>query len=1013
MYKLAINRPIATLMYVFTLVIFGWLSFKSMPSALFPNIDFPMVTIKTVYPGAEAGTVESQVTDKIEEAISRIGGVDAITSTSSEGASVVMVKFFLERDINEATNDVRDKVSAVVLPKDAKTPLVSKLDIGGAPVVNLFLTAKEAPLKELMLFADEKVKPAVQKINGVGAVNIIGYRDREIKIFPDVRMLNKFGITVRELNAIVSRENVKIGGGKLIAKTKEFILKTKADALSVEELKNIVIKDNIRLKDVAKVEDTLSDPDSYASYNGTPGVMLEVQKISGTNTLEIVQRVKEAVPALKQMAGEKYGVEILQDTTPFIIHSLKDVEFDLVYGAFLAVIIIFGFLRNFTITIVSALSIPISIMGTIALMDFMGFDLNKMTLIGLTLSIGIIIDDAIVVLENIYKKMEAGMGRFEAAVEGVKEMAFAILAISAMLLAVFIPVANMSGIVGKFFESFAMTVGFAVVISYTVAMTFMPSLSARVLHKGESRFYNITEPFFKMLEKIYDVTLKLALRFKVITLILVLVIFVGSLSLFPKIGMDFIPKEDKAEFEIKLRAKPGISLEQMIQESKKIENLVRDDKNVEFTTLSVGYNSVKEKNKALIYVKLTPKSQRSIDQEQIIQNFRDQLKPYRKKMYITAAAIPNIKGAGVSVPYQIVLKSDSFKALESAKEKLTAYLAKKKGFVDIDTNMDEGKPQIDINILRENANRLGISASQIAQAVAIAFSSDLEISYFEEKGKQYNITLRFDDAHRVSLEDLKKIQLRAANGELVYLDGLVEFVETKSLAAIYHYDRQRQVTIYSDLFGLDLGGAVNYTKEGIDKLLPQGVTYKFTGFAEEMVKTNKAFGAALGLSVILMFIILAILYESLIQPIIIMMALPLSIIGVMIALFLTGQHFSLFVMIGFMLLMGMVGKNAVLLVDFANEAVAKGKDANAALLEAGEKRLRPILMTTIAMIFAMLPLALSDSLGSETKAPMAIAVIGGLLSSMVLTLLVVPVIYKMIYPVDRWLRKRYEGRIEE
>ena len=1013
MYKLAINRPIATLMYVFTLVIFGWLSFKSMPAALYPNVDFPIVTIKTIYPGAEASTVESQVTDKIEEAISRIGGVDAITSTSSEGASVVMVKFFLERDINEATNDVRDKVSAVVLPKDAKTPLVSKLDIGGAPVVNVFLTAKKDKLKNLMLFADEKVKPSLQKINGVGAINIIGYRDREIKILPDIRMLNKYGITVRELNTIVKHENVKIGGGKLITGTKEFILKTKADAQSVEELRNIIIKDDIRLKDVAKVEDTLSDPDSYASYNGIPGVMLEVQKISGTNTLDIVKRVKEAVPGLQKMAGEKYGVEILQDTTPFIIHSLKDVEFDLIYGAFLAVIIIFLFLRNVTITVVSALSIPISIMGTIALMNFMGFNLNKMTLIGLTLAIGIIIDDAIVVLENIYKKMEAGMGKFKAAVEGVKEMAFAILAISAMLLAVFIPVSNMSGIVGKFFESFAMTVGFAVVISYTVAMTFMPSLSARVLHKTESWFYNVTEPFFKVLEKIYDVTLKFVLRFKAITLILILAVFVGSLSLFPKIGMDFIPKEDKAEFEIKLRAHPGISLAEMIQESKAIENMVRKDKNVLFTTLSVGYNSVKEKNKALMYVKLTPKNKRSIGQEQIIQNFRDKLKPYQKKMFITAAAIPNIKGAGVSVPYQIVLKSDSFKDLEVTKKKLVAYLAKKKGFVDIDTNMDEGKPQIDINILRENANRLGISASQIAQAIAIAFSSDLEISYFEEKGKQYNITLRFDDAHRVSLEDLKMIQLRAANNKLVYLDGLVNFVKTKSIAAIYHYDRQRQVTIYSDLFGLDLGGAVNYTKAGIDKLLPPSVSYKFTGFAEEMVKTNRAFGAALGLSVILMFIILAILYESLIQPIIIMMALPLSIIGVMLALFLTGQHFSLFVMIGFMLLMGMVGKNAVLLVDFANEAVARGKDANAALLEAGEKRLRPILMTTIAMIFAMLPLALSHSLGSETKAPMAIAIIGGLLSSMVLTLLVVPAIYKIINPLDRWLRKWYEGKIKE
>ncbi|ADN09367.1 efflux RND transporter permease subunit [Sulfurimonas autotrophica] len=1012
MYKLAINRPIATLMYVFTLVIFGYMSFKSMPSALYPNVDFPIVTVKTIYPGVEADTIESQVTEKIEEAISRIGGVDSITSTSSDGVSVVMVKFFLERNIDEATNDVRDKVSAVILPKDAQTPLVSKLDIGGAPVINVFLTAKKDSLQNLMVFADEKVKPALQKINGVGAINIIGYKDREIKIFPDIYKLNKFAITVKELNDIVARENVKIGGGKLITKTKEIILKTKADALSVKQLQNIIIKNDLRLKDLATVVDSLSDAKSYSSYNGVPGVMLEVQKISGTNTIDIVNRVKATMPQLKKMAGDKYGVATLQDTTPFIIHSLEDVKFDLIYGAFLAVIIIFFFLRNFTITIVSALSIPISIFGTIALMNLMGFDLNKMTLIGLTLAIGIIIDDAIVVLENIYKKMEAGMDKFEAALYGVKEMAFAILAISAMLLAVFLPVAHMSGIVGKFFESFAMTVGFAVIISYTVAMSFMPSLSARVLHKGESKFYNITEPIFQLLDRMYAATLKFVLRFKVLTLVFVIAAFVASLSLFPKIGMDFIPKEDKAEFEIKLRAPAGISLDEMIRESKVVENLVRADKNVVFTTLSVGYNSVQEKNKALIYVKLTPKGKREKNQEEIIQSFREKLKPFSKEMFITAAAIPNIKGAGVTVPYQIVLTSDSFDDLAVARKNLMDYLGKKKGFADIDSNLDEGKPQIDINIIRENANKMGISASQIAKAVSIAFSSDLEISYFEQNGKQYKITLRLPDKDRVSIDDLKKIQLRAKNGQLVYLDGLVNFTHSKSLGSIYHYNRQRQVTIYSDLFGLDLGGAVNYTRAGIDKLLPSGVNYKFTGFAEEMEKTGKAFGAALGLSIILMFIILAILYESLIQPIIIMVALPLSIIGVMIALYLTHLHFSLFVMIGFMLLMGMVGKNAVLLVDFANEAVAKGKDANAALLEAGEKRLRPILMTTVAMIFAMLPLALSDSLGSETKAPMAIAIIGGLLSSMVLTLLVVPVIYRMINPIDRWLRKWYEKKIE-
>jgi len=1008
MYKLAINRPITTLMYVVTLVIFGLMSFKAMPSALFPNVDFPIVTVQTVYPGAEASTVESEVTDKIEEAVSRIGGVDSITSTSSEGVSVIIVKFFLERDIDEATNDVRDKVSAVVLSKDVKTPLVSKLDIGSASVINVFLTAKNDTLQSLMLFADEKAKPKLQKIDGVGAINVIGYKDREIKIFPDPNLLNKFGISVSELNQIVANENVKIGGGKLISSTKEFTLKIRSDALSVEELRDIKIKDEIRLKDIARVEDTLSDAKSYASYNGVEGVMLEIQKISGTNTIDIVEKVKEVLPELEKLAGDKYEVKSLNDTSPFIVSSLEHVKFDLIYGSILAALIVFLFLRNLTITLVSALSIPASIFGTFALMDYMGFELNKMTLIGLTLAIGIIIDDAIVVIENIYKKMEMGMGKFEAAVSGTKEMAFTILAISAMLLAVFIPVSFMSGIVGKFFESFAMTVGFAVIISYSVALSFIPSLSARVLHKKESRFYSITEPIFKRMEKVYERALKWVLKYKKMTLVMV-VGFFASLSLFPKIGLDFIPKEDKGEFEIFIKADPSVSLEEMTRKSKAVEAVVRKNKDVLYTTLSIGSNAAKEKHKATIYVKLSDRKERSLNQEQIVQNFRHELEPFKKELFITAAAIPNIKGAGASVPYQIVLKSDSFEDLKVATQKLTDHLKKKKGFVDVDTNLDDGKPQIDIKILRANANKLGISASAIASAIATAFSSDLEISYFEENGKQYNITLRFDDAHRVSVEDIKKIQLRTDKGDLVYLDGLVEFSNSAALATINHFDRQRQVIVFADLFGLDLGSSVAYTKESIDTLLPPSVTYRFTGFAEEMVKTGQAFGAALGLSIILMFIILAILYESLIQPIIIMVALPLSIIGVMWALFISGQQFSLFVMIGFMLLMGMVGKNAVLLVDFANAAMREGKSVDEALIEAGEKRLRPILMTTIAMIFAMLPLAFSTGLGSETNSPMAVSVIGGLLSSMLLTLLVVPVMYRLINPADRWLRKFYEN----
>jgi HAE1 family hydrophobic/amphiphilic exporter-1 len=1000
-------------MYVVTLVFFGFMSFRTMPSALFPKVDFPMVTVVTVYPGATPSTIESQVTDKIEEALSQIGGVDMISSTSSDSRSVILIKFSMDKSIDEAANDVRDKVSAVQLPRDARKPLVSKLDVGGGSVVNVFITAKNDSVKNLMLFVDHKAKPMLQNILGVGTVDVIGYRDREIRIFPNMKLLDKHGISIRELNSIVARENVKLGGGKLISKTRELAVKTKGDAATVDQLRSIIVRPGVRLEDVADVVDGLSDPKSYASYNGTKGVMLEIKKISDANTLDVIKRVKEKLPELKKMAGGRFDVALLQDTSSFIEHSLKDVEFDLAYGALLAVLIIFGFLRNGTITLVSALSLPTSVLGTIALMDWMGYDLNKSTLIALTLAIGIIIDDAIVVIENIYKKLEEGMGGFQAAVEGAKEMSFPVVAISAMLLAVFLPVANMSGIVGQFFKAFGMTIAFAVIISYTVVMTFIPSLSARVLRKNESWFYNITEPVFVIIERAYGATLHAALRFKWLTLILAVGAMVWSVTLFPKIGMDFIPAEDKSEFDIFLKAKPGISLDQMVKESKVVEDFVHKDKNVDSTTLSVAYNSTKDIHKAKIYVHLVPRDKRKLGQKEIIQNFRDKLARLQSDdLKITAAAIPNIKGAGVSVPYQIVLKSDNFKDLKIARDRLMNYLSEKKGFVDTDSNMEEGKPEIDLIINRNNAARAGITALQIAQAISVAFSSDLEISHFEERGKQYNITLRVDDAHRKSIDDIKHIQLRSKNGNLVYLDGLVNLKRSKALTSIFHYNRQRQVTIYSALYKLDLGGAVAYTKKGIDKLLPPGVTYKFTGFADEMVKTTAAFAMAVKLSIILMFIILAILYESLVQPVIIMMALPMSIMGVMVALYLSGYHFSLFVMIAFILLMGMVGKNAVLLVDFANEAVGRGQDADEALLEAGEKRLRPILMTTVAMIFAMIPLAIATGFGAESKAPMAIAIIGGLISSMFLTLLVVPVIYRLIYPIDRWLRRWYEGKVE-
>ncbi len=995
-------------MYILTMAIFGFLAFRSMPADLFPNVDFPIVSVKTAYPGAEPTTIESEVTDKIEEAVSQIEGIDTIISNSADGVSMVTIKFLLERNIDEAANDVRDKVLALRLPSEARTPLINKLDIGAAPIVGVFLSAKNDSVQNLMLFADEQVKPLLQKIRNVGAINIIGYRDREIKIFPDLEQLNRYGITILELNSAISEQNIKIGGGKLITSTNEFILKTQADALNIDELKNIKIKDNISLGDLARVEDSLEDASSYSSYNGVEGVMLEVQKISGTNPLNIIADVKKTLPQIELLAGDRFGVKVLNDTSEFILKSLKDVEFDLVYGALLASIIVFVFLRNLTITIVSALTIPASILGTFALMSYMGYNLNKMTLIGLTLAIGIIIDDAIVVIENIYKKIENGMDRATASIEGAKEIAFSVLAISAMLLAVFIPVSFMSGIVGKFFESFAMTVGFAIIISYTIVLSFIPSVSARVLSASKSWFYDVSEFFFVALDRFYVKLVALSLRFKFVVFLIAIATLVFSLKLFPQIGLDFMPKEDKGEFEVKIKTTAGVSLEHMIEFSKKIEDVVKNSPFIDYITLNVAYTQTREKHKASIYVKLVDKKHRDVNQEKIVQDLRLKLKDFNKDgTLVTASAIPNIKGAGVNVPYQIVLKSQSLEKLSDAKNALVEHLSKKKGIVDIDTDLDDNKPQVNIKILRQNASKLGVSAAAIAQAIYVAFSSDAEISYFEDGAKQYNITLRVDDKNRLSIDDIKRLQIRAANGELVFLDGLIEFENSYALATINRFDRQREVTVFADLFDLPLGDAVKYTQDALAKILPDGVSYRFTGFAEEMLKTASAFGFAIGLSVVLMFIILAVLYESLVQPLIIMITLPLSIIGVMLSLYISGMQFSLFVMIGFMLLMGMVGKNAVLLVDFANQAVDDGKSIDAALIEAGEKRLRPILMTTIAMIFAMAPLAFGGGLGSETKAPMAISVIGGLLSSMVLTLFVVPVLYKIISPLDLWLKKFY------
>ena len=1009
MYKLAINRPITTLMGVLTFIVFGLMSYNTMPINLFPNVDFPVVTVQTTYKGADPSTVETKVTDKIEEAVSGVDGIDKLMSTSYEGFSVVTVQFKLTKDLDEATNDVRDKIGALNLPTEVDKPIVKKLGATGA-VVSLFIASSGEDTTALMRLADEKLKPQLQRIKGVGEVNILGYQDREIRIFIDPFLLNKYNLTSADVSSIIQKQNVKQGVGKIINQTQEIIIKAQGDAQNIEEVGNLLVKPGVRLKDIATIQDGLSDAKSFSSFNKQQGVTLEVKKIAGENVLNIITAVKKVLPKLQILAGEKTEIKILQDQSEKIMVNINNVRFDLVFGAFLAVLIVFLFLRNVTATIVSALAIPTSVIGTFAIIDALGYDLNRLTLIGLTLAIGIFIDDAIVVIENITKKMEEGMEPFKASFEGVKEVAFSVLAISSVLLAVFVPVAFMDGIVGMFFNSFAMTVAAGIVISYLVAIMFIPSIAARVLNAKQNRFYHATEPILKAIDKGYVWLLKPLIKYKTLTIIFTIGLLVASTTL--KVGMSFLPMQDNAEFQITIKAPVGINLESMKNIITPLDDMLKEDKDILYSIASIGYNSAQELHKGRIYVKLKALGERKQTQEAIIQYYRDKFSSI-KDMIISVEKVDDFNTGSTTAPVQVVITGDKLEELDIASTKLMTILKETPGIVDVDRDFENGKPEIKIGILRENAQRVGVSVEQIASILGTAYSSDSAVSYYEDNGRQFDITVRLKDDFRSSLDDLKKLQVRNSNGQFIALEGLLEIKESFGNASINRFDRERKVLVTANIFNTSLDKIVEVINSKMSEILPKGYNYRFTGDVENMQDTSKAFGAAVLLAVILIYLILAALYESIIQPFIIMISMPLSFTGVMVALYLTGNSFSLFVMIGIILLLGMVGKNAILVVDFANRAIKDGKSIDDALLEAGEKRLRPILMTTFAMIGAMMPLAFGSGAGHESNAPMALAIIGGLISSTILTLLVVPAIYKFMYPLDAWLRKWYEkGKIQ-
>ncbi|PAF48005.1 acriflavin resistance protein [Helicobacter sp. 12S02634-8] len=1018
MYKIAITRPITTLMFALAIVFFGVMALKKIPTALFPDIDFPIIMVSTSYPGASADVIESKVTDKIEEAVMGIDGIKKVTSNSARNISIVIIEFQLEKPIDEAMSDVINKVSSVSFDDpNINQPSMDKFDTNGQAIISLFLSSDKVPIPTLMRHSEDIIKPMLQKIYGVGGVQLNGYRERQIRIYADPTLMNKYNITYTDLWNTLASENLEVDGGRIVNDKKDFSILTDANSYKISEVANIRVADNVKLSDIAVIEDGIEEDTTYAAFGDKPGVIFEVQKISGANEVDIADGVYAELPAIKAVSPG-YEVRPFLDTTEYIRSSIKDIEFDLILGGILAVSVVFLFLRNLTITLVSAISIPVSVMGTFALVQMMGFSLNMLTMVALTLSIGIIIDDAIVVIENIHKKLEAGMSRREAAYEGVREIGFAIIAISAMLLSVFIPVGNMTGIVGRFFQSFGVTVALAIVISYVVVVTIIPMVSSLIVNPKQSRFYYWSEPFFRGMENTYVRILKLVLNNKIITIVLIAAVFAGSLVVAGRLGSDFMLKEDRGQFYVWIQTKPGISIYDMQRRTIDFQKEIEKRPDVEFTTVQVGYGKIQSVFKSKIYVKLKPEKERK-GQFEIMKEVRNTLMAMPEAKIMTAiipSEVPLI-GGGDSSSFQAYV----FAPTQSLVDKSVANLHKllmespelKGKFENYHTSTSDMQPQFELKVLRQNANKYGVSAQAIGKLVNAAFSGENQAAYFKQNGKEYYITIRVPDNKRVTMDDIKRLQIKNKDGKLMFLDGLVSISENITPSNITRYDRQRSVTVFGQPVkdsGVSLGDLVKLVQDKSSEWLAPGASVAFGGDADNLAETGQAFGVAVATAFVLIYLILAALYESLLEPLIIMITMPLSFSGAFFALGIVGQPLSMFSMMGLILLIGMVGKNATLLIDIANDRRREGHSIFDAIILAGESRLRPILMTTIAMVCGMLPLAIATGDGSAMKSPIGIAMSGGLLVSMVLSLLIVPVFYRLLAPIDDYIKKFYKPK---
>lgn len=1026
--KISIQRPIFMTCVTLALVVVGWASFRSMSVDLFPEVSLPVVNVQTIYKGAGPAEIETLVSRQLEDELSTIAGIKRMTSKSLEGVSQVTIEFVSSVDAKYAEQQVRDKVNIAKpkLPDEVDDPVIRKFDPSDTPVLTVALSSEKMGDAALYDLADQVLKPRLEQVNNVGAIELLGGREREIHVTLDREKLRKREISVSQVASQVGAMGENIPSGKVTQGAQELVFRGLGEFKSVPEIEDTMVnlfgnEVPTRVADLGTVKDTLQDEKSRAFVGNEKAIFLQVYRQSGSNTVRVVddvlKQLEKVKPELEKMP-EKPNVRVVIDASNKIRDNLYDVYETIIIGIILTVITVFFFLGSARTTAITAFSIPISLIGAFILMKLFGFSINIVSMLALTLAVGLLIDDAIVVVENIYRRMELGEGSEVAAERGTTEIQVAVLAITLVVMAVFLPVGTMSGTIGQFLKQFGFTVVFSMAISWFVAMSLIPMLTAYFGggHHGPHKhptlptFYDRTlgrlvkgfDRFQSWLEDIYEAFLKLSLKFPLTTIGLTLLVFAGSIYTVTKVPGTFISDDDSGEVSVTLEMKPGTSLDGMHQLALKVREVIRAQKAVNYETLIVG-NVNGESNKAEFYVRLFDDEKRGTTTEKFRDDLRQKLASF-KDVVIVVKKYDSTGGLSQQ-PLVLNLISTDPVALEKAGTLVYERLKKDPRVKDVDSNYRLGKPEMQVHLKPGAAKEFGINTKTMGGELR-AQVEGLTPAKFREKGREYEVRVRLKEEQRDLRKTFKDAFVPNLNRKLVRLSDIANGDLTTGPASIERMDRGRYIQITAGLApGVGLSDVVvdieKMLNEGDGKLSP-GTRYNFGGDAENMQELSASVMMALGFAILFIYLILSSLYESFITPLTILVALPLALSGAFLGLYLTHQVMSLFAIFGFFMLIGVAGKNGILLVDYTNQKMAEGMNRAEALVLAGKTRLRPILMTSFALIAGTIPVAIGMNPASRTRTAMGVAIIGGLILSTVLTLLVIPAIFTYIDRFRIW-----------